>query len=294
MNELQSDVNDGWFSTYSVITAQRLLESYQITLPHDELLYALKTPHSFYYRLMKVPLRNVFNGIILQQVCDYQLYAQKLFIDYLLSGESGKNETAPGDTIRAALDVEHTKLTVLNQQCHQLELTQEELISKSQVTLIAQASNWKTVLTGIAGKLRSQLLDSIPTISKNAISQALTALLVRYNIDDTTTPMLKAWSCVETILAVPLDSSQRQLFINELPKLIHLDSSTDDDLERHVVKIAQMNRDLRQCRTDFYEFILHTTKLLQSLPEYRFANQQTDKNLASLHFDSQLGEKTHG
>ena len=77
-----------WFSTYGVITAERILGNYKINLAHTDLVGAIKSPFSFYHRLLQVPLKNVLNGIVLQQANDYHIYAQKLFIDYLLSGES--------------------------------------------------------------------------------------------------------------------------------------------------------------------------------------------------------------
>src|SRR5947209_7982025 len=85
-----------WCSTYGLVTAQRLLELYKIKLDPDDLKQALKMPSSFYHGLLKIPMRNVFTGIIWQQARDYQIYAQKLFIDYLLSGETNKEEETPG------------------------------------------------------------------------------------------------------------------------------------------------------------------------------------------------------
>src|SRR5690606_37160436 len=96
-----------------VITAERMLNRYQIRLQSTELLIAIKSPVSFYHRLLQVPLRNVLNGIIMQQAYDYHVYAQKLFIDYLLSGESGKDEEAQGALTRDAIENERKQLVIL-------------------------------------------------------------------------------------------------------------------------------------------------------------------------------------
>src|SRR5580704_2455101 len=97
MKEKQTaDELSQWYSTYGVITAERILSTYQIALSQSDLLVAVKSPFSFYHQLLQVPLKNVLNGIVLQQANDYHVYAQKLFIDYLLSGESGKPPEAQG------------------------------------------------------------------------------------------------------------------------------------------------------------------------------------------------------
>ena len=70
-----------WFSTYGLLTSERILERFNIILPHDELINSVKDPFSIYFQLLRVPLKNVFNGIIYQQAHDYQIYAQKLFVD---------------------------------------------------------------------------------------------------------------------------------------------------------------------------------------------------------------------
>ena len=85
-----------WFSTYGILTAERVLERFNIRLRYDELLTAVKNPMSVYYMLLRVPIKNVFNGIILQQAHDYQVYAQKLFVDYGLSEETMQSEESPG------------------------------------------------------------------------------------------------------------------------------------------------------------------------------------------------------
>ena len=84
-----------WLSTYGLITAERILERYGIHLQHEDLLSAIKNPKNFYHQLLRIPLKNVFNGIILQQAQDYQSYGQKIFIDYLMSEKVIKVKIRP-------------------------------------------------------------------------------------------------------------------------------------------------------------------------------------------------------
>src|ERR1700733_6213863 len=124
----KEDALSAWLSTYGLITAERILERYQIRLQQKELFSVVKNPNTFYHRLLRVPLKNVLNGIIMQQVHDYQVYTQKLFVDYLLSGESEKDEESPGGMAREDLEEERNKLLKLNEGFHQLELAQNKLI----------------------------------------------------------------------------------------------------------------------------------------------------------------------
>jgi hypothetical protein len=124
-----------WFSTYGILTAERILERFNLHLPHDELALAVKNPLSPYYQLLRVPLKNVFNGIILAQASDYQAYAQKLFVDYLLSGEEEKDAESPGAVVREDLERERVLLIEAGDAFRQLEQAHQLLIAESQAVL---------------------------------------------------------------------------------------------------------------------------------------------------------------
>ena len=125
-----------WFSTYGLLTSERILERFNIILPHDELINSVKDPFSIYFQLLRVPLKNVFNGIIYQQAHDYQIYAQKLFVDYLLSGEDAKEKDSPGAATREELDMERIKLIEMGEAFWKLEEAHQLLIAESQARLV--------------------------------------------------------------------------------------------------------------------------------------------------------------
>ena len=129
MSEENAQITSGkWFSTYGMITAERILGKYQIRLSHEELIAALKSPICFYHKLLSVPLKNVLNGIVLQQANDYHIYVQKLFIDYLLSGENSKGEESQGASTREALENERQQLVSLGDEFHKKEGEQPHLV----------------------------------------------------------------------------------------------------------------------------------------------------------------------
>lgn len=132
-----------WFSTYGMLTAERILERFNLHLPHDELALAVKNPLSPYYQLLRVPLKNVFNGIILTQASDYETYAQKLFVDYLLSGEEEKDAESPGAVVREDLERERVLLIETGDAFRQLEQAHQLLIAESQGVLADLARDLK-------------------------------------------------------------------------------------------------------------------------------------------------------
>ena len=138
MNEKQEQTDwSAWFSTYGLLTAERILERFNVHLPHDELIKAVKDPLSVYFTLLRVPLKNVFNGIIFQQAHDYQIYAQKLFVDYLLSGEDAKDAESPGGMTRDDLEQQRIKLSDMGEAFRKQEDAHQILIAESQASLIA-------------------------------------------------------------------------------------------------------------------------------------------------------------
>lgn len=294
MNEEQT-VNDlsSWFSTYGVITAQRLLERYRIKLKDDDLIYALKTPNSFYNSLLRIPLKNVFNGIIMQQVRDYQVYSQKLFVDYLLSGEDAKVEEAPGAGTREAMETERKALMELGNDFHQHELDQERLIAESQAILIKHAETWQKKIASMAEELKTGFAKTGVDLSADKAKRALTTLLTQYNFnDDLSSVSPERWKRVEEILSTPITKDIKQLFIQVMSGLSGFAENNDQAMADFGFKITQMNTNLRDFRTQFTGLIVRVTDLSQLLPDYQADIAQTNENKEQLHFNSHLGEET--
>lgn len=280
----------GWCSSYGIITAQRLLELYKIKLDADDLLEAIKTYNSFYHGLLKIPLRNVFNGIILQQAKDYQLYAQKLFIDYLLSGEVNKSEDSPGAPMREDLEVMRQNLLLMNDNFQVLELDQERLIARCQSTLIQDANQWLQGLTKITKPIQKKL-RSVGVKKPDALVQkALVSLLSHYDFKQGKFDKKKPDEKLKKILGIPITPEIIDSFISEVTPLSEVVLKTEQSLKQHESEIKQMTLYLRQFRTDFYKFIVKSKELFMTLPEYVINDAQDTDNREALQFDSTLGE----
>lgn len=290
MDEEQSQNNlSGWCSTYGIITAQRILEMYKIKLQSDDLIHALRTPNSFYNQLLRIPLGNVFNGIILQQSRDYQLYAQKLFIDYLLSGETGKEDTSPGGGTREDLEVERKTLLEMTEKFHACELEHERLIAKSQTTLMNDVVDWNKLLGEITLVIKNNLRSMDVNKSDKLIMQALITLLVRYEVKNNSVNKKESWGAAEKILETSLTTNAQQVFENEIGKLSNFVSEAGSGLLAYQDQVKQMGLQARQYRTDFYIFIIHVNELLKLLPDYKIDVIQDLDNREALYFDSTLG-----
>lgn len=291
MDEEQSQNNlSGWCSTYGIITAQRILEMYKIKLQSDDLIHALKTPESFYNQLLRIPLGNVFNGIILQQARDYQLYAQKLFIDYLLSGETGKEDASPGGATREDLEIERKSLLDMSEKFRECELAHERLIAKSQASLMKDVIAWNKLLGDITQSIKSGLRSLELIKSDGEIMQALITLLVRYDFKKDFTNKKESWAAVEKILEAGLNENSQHLFMKEIGALSNFVSETGSGLAAYRDDVKQMSLQARQYRSDLYNFIIHVNELLILLPDYKIDIIQDLDNREALYFDSSLGD----
>lgn len=125
-----------WYSTYGLLTVERVLAHLKIKLPQDDLVIALKQPNNIFHLILHVPMLNIFNGIILQQAYDYQVYAQKLIIDYRLSPEFAKDPELPGANIRNDLNVQFDQLSTAVKAFSDYQYDHYRLISESQAYLI--------------------------------------------------------------------------------------------------------------------------------------------------------------
>lgn len=281
-----------WLSTYGLITVERLLERYKIRLPHEELIETIKNPNSFYYRLLRVPLKNVFNGIILQQANDYQIYVQKIFIDYLMSGESGKPEEAPGGLTREDLENERRSLVGMGEEFHQCEIDQSKLISASQHSLIQYAADWRKKLNEAARKIAEELASQGMEKNIELITQIVNALLIQWDSSKEKKIDLNSniWLRAEKIIGEKMSKGIKQLFADEVTKLSEFSTEIESSLENYVKQTDEMGVKVRQWRSDFHKFILRVNELIQLLPEYHYDLHQNQVNRESLYFDSELGE----
>jgi len=280
-----------WFSTYGLITAERILGKYQIRLAHDELLTAIKTPASFYHRLLHVPLKNVLNGIVLEQANDYHIYVQKIFIDYLLSGESSKDEEAQGASTRDALEDERQKLVTLGEEYHAKKNEHDSLIANSQASLIEITQEWKAALEHAISSVHATLKNTGHDVNKSKIRKAINYTLISCEL--TPTQLEKnQYIMVEQMnenLNISLDADLKKKITDDLLDLLTIVAGFDENMSTFIEHTNVMNEQANSYRTQFYETILRVLELIKLLPDYKLNPEQDLVNREPLYFDKSIG-----
>ncbi|BCA95521.1 hypothetical protein TUM19329_18820 [Legionella antarctica] len=281
-----------WFSTYGMITAERILGTYQINIPQTELLEAIKNPFSFYHWILKVPLKHVMNGIVLQQANDYHVYVQKLFIDYLLSGETAKGEEAQGALTRESLENERKELVTLGDEFHHKQLAHDSLIASSQSVLRKITKEWSGALeTGI--KMASNTLtNSNFDVKKSLIRRGVTHALIHCDlmrsdsIDNKYLFIEKTNEIVKAVLTQELREKLLQNLSDLFNSIINVSSAIREFLER----VNEISEQARSYRSQFFDTIIRVNELIKLLPEYKIDPVQDMINREPLHFDKTIGE----
>lgn len=155
--ELQS-----WFSTYGLITIERIFAQYGLKIQQEQVHIILRDPESIYHLFLQIPFRNILNGIILNQASDYRGFLQKLFIDYLVSGAANEAD-APlqGGAIRESLEEERGRMISLSDEFDIDHFKYEVLISESQKDLIKLAKNNFSKMDEVTDEDKTSLVDIV-------------------------------------------------------------------------------------------------------------------------------------
>lgn len=280
-----------WFSTYGVITAERILGKYKITVEQSELVEAIKTPTSLYHHLVKVPLRNVLNGIILQQANDYHIYAQKLFIDYLLSGESAKDEESQGAATREALENARQQLIYLGDEFHKIHGQHDYLIAESQSALIKVSqvfnSEMEKAIKAVASTLKAVNFSGPKSQARKAIRHALIYCdMSDIQIKETQFHFVEKMN--ET-LKISLTMDIKEKIAMNLKKIFNVESDFAEHIKGFINKAEEITQLANSFRTQFYDTILRVIELIKALPDYKIDPEQDLINREPLYFDKNIG-----
>lgn len=281
-----------WFSTYGLLTSGRILERFNIKLENDELITAMKDPLNVYHQLLIVPLKNVFNGIILQQAHDYQVYAQKLFVDYLLSGESGKSGDSPGANTREDIEQQRLHLIEVGESFNELEVAHQHLIAESQARSMKVARDLQKALQGAAAKAGQILRAHQISKDEALVLRAIRSAMVHFtkNGNETLTGDALFWIKMAEVLDTTLDDDLRQKLVDVLDFFREPREKLREILEIYLEKTQDMGIGLRSYRSQFYDIILRVTEYLNLLPDYHIDLATLEENRSSLYFDSHIGD----
>ncbi|RUR12814.1 hypothetical protein [Legionella sp. km772] len=290
--KLTGDEFSKWFSTYGLITSQRILGHYKISIPQKELIPAIKSATSFYHHLVQVPLKNVLNGIVLQQANDYHIYVQKLFIDYLLSGESGKPPEAQGAATRESLENERKALVSLGEQFNQKQLDHEAVIGTSQKILIKLSTDLKESMANSANSLHHLTTRNNSDFTKEQIVTILTRTLIEAGIELKSQNIDKNLFIDKAIDLLHLSKTEgMKEKLNELlNEFFNVLSKVNEQISELFNTANSITESARAFRSQFYQAALRVIELMKLLPEYKIDPEQDMINREALHFDKTIGE----
>lgn len=286
MTSTGSDKNDRWLSTYEALTLERLLEHYRFPLDKKALSTFGSNKSGFLYSLLQVPLAYVFNGIVMQQAKDYAAYLQKLYIDYLISGQSALEPQSQASTSKEDLEdmrQEHLALQARFDDFCTQHLAQvasmQTLIRSAFARWIAQIrARWQELydLKGLItrcsfAEFENHMRNACPYFDED--TRQFTA-----NFHD---PRLEEWGIAR----------------DELNASMLLIRDVDEDLEQKRQALYAQSQEMRQqffsYREQFHDAIVRVQQLLSQLPGYHPDKAQWEINKEQLLFDSLGSEAKH-
>lgn len=267
--EKQQDELEGLLSTYQWVTVGRVLSRYGLSLPETAVMTLLRAKTSFYYQLLRIPLTHILNGIILGQAHEYQLFLQKLFVDYLISGEADRSEEEQGQDTRESIETQRQSMLALTGEFEAAERAHENLITESQQVIMAFMDEFIQILE----KVRSQFTG----LSLNACHD-LFLDAEGFQIQEA------AWTRFEKASGQILTAEQRTTL-----QALFQDLDTSALLADYGPKVEQSRATLHQFRKQFYEKIAETQEELDKISAYPVDEHQEAENLARLKFDPDIG-----
>ena len=139
-NKSMAEEHTTWYSTYGLVTLERVFGLLNVHFTQEELHIISSSPNSPYHQLIQVPLKYIFTGIIISQANDYREFAQKMLVDYLLSGAANlpPEQTKP-EGVQLELEVMRQNVITASEQFDLLQFEHYRLINESQRNAIETA-----------------------------------------------------------------------------------------------------------------------------------------------------------
>lgn len=278
-------------STYGLITAERILGKYQINLSQDELIAAIKSSFSFYHQVLRVPLKHVLNGIVLEQAKDYVVYAQKIFIDYLLSAEYNKSNEAQGASTREIIEQERQQLIVIGDDYHKKEMEHFNLIATSQSFLMKITGEFNRVLKDAIASVTTCLKNSGSAETEIKVREAIIYALTYCDLID---PQLQSNQFlfiekINDVLKITWSDDLKEKIMGCMAKVLDIVLNFKMNTASYLQQAEEISVQANLYRTQFYEAILRITELINLLPDYQIDPIQDASNRETLYFDKNIG-----
>ncbi len=171
----QSKINETTFSlpsTYSLITAERLLAKFGVSLPQGSISKQIENPSTFYHALMYLPAKRLNINSHIERCRDIQAFGQQKLIHYLFSGEASKPETEPGQNARGVIEQNRQKMVSLGKEFVSWE---EGCIERNQVlteNLQDKVLAWQRTVSEVVNDLINFLYENAIEVEQDFADQS--------------------------------------------------------------------------------------------------------------------------
>jgi hypothetical protein len=286
---VKQDEYTQWFSTYGVITAERIFHYYKIYLPNNKLMAAIKNQANLFHEFLKIPLKTVLNGIILQHADDFHIYGQKLFVDYLLSGESDKSPESQGASTRESLEARRQELIHLGEEFQKVRVDHDTFIARTQSVLIRAGRQWSEQFNAFIDSVCLLLEDNDIEYNEDAVKLAVIDTLIDHKTggERNASQFINEFSHRSKLKLTDKIIKDITPHVESLLQLI-------DEVVGHVNELTGKSAELfettKQYRKKFYEVNIAILDLMKLLSEYKINPAQDEANKEPLHFDKSIGE----
>lgn len=276
-----------WLSTYGIVTVEKILDRYEVKMASIDLIATLKNPHAMLSKLIQTPLKNVFNGLVLQQAKDYQSYIEKMFIDYLLSGESDQD---PESICREDIELARQDFLQLITDFQKTTHTHEKVIADSQTLLIQFFSQFRQKIAASVKVVHSHLRDGRVVLkNEERVVEMLYALMSGVKADQLIDDKSLVWVRCDQILGQNFDMSLRVKLIKIVHDLIQIDSEALSKLAEFHTVASEVGLAIKHYRSEFGYMIKRINELFYALGTYQPNPTQLAINQIGMDFDTDLG-----
>ena len=231
---------------------------------------------------------NLFNGLLKAQTKDYQNYAQKKLIDYLLSGEANKDENSPGGTTRDSLEKRRQEMVEYGNSMEEVDGSHLNLIAATQNAL-------KDVML-----LWNEAIDFVTITAKKLIKNAHVSLDVRQRkqlrdhiaFTASMAQPLDLVQAFEKIVTTPVSSELKSKLANLTYDVAAANEQLDVVILAFESKARENTYSYASYRKLFRGIIAEINELISQLPAPGYSEDegQDNENREGLNFYQELGE----
>lgn len=205
-------------STYSLVTAGRLLAGFGVFLSQASIAKQIAKVDTFYHALMFLPANHLVIKVGIERCRDIQAFGQQKLIHYLFSGEASKLDDESGQNARELIEKNRLKMVDISNDFSSWEEGYIEREKKVFDVLQERVLAWKHTVSEVVNDLINCLDTNLIEIEQDFADQVFINVLESSINIELTKQQFKEYKC------------PNQLGIIEKTVIYLLDSGSNADL----------------------------------------------------------------